>query len=46
MAKCISTAQRAPEAMLKAYNSGFKRNDRLFRRERSFRFNHRDDEMR
>ena len=30
--------------MLKAYNGGFIRNDRLFIRERSFRFNHRDDE--
>ncbi len=44
MAKCISTAQRAPEAMLKAYHGGFKRNVRPFIRERSFRFNHRNDE--
>ncbi len=44
MAKCISTAQRAPEAMLKAYNGGFIRNDRLCIRERPLRFSHRDDE--
>ncbi len=44
MARFISTAQRAPEAMLKACHGGFIRNDRLFRRERSFRFSHRDDE--
>ncbi len=30
--------------MLKAYHRGFKRNFRLFIRERSFRFSHRDDE--
>jgi transposase-like protein len=29
---------------LKAYHGGFKRNFRLFIREREFRFNHRDDE--
>ncbi len=44
MAKCISTAQIAPEAMLKAYNGGFISNDRLFIRERPLRFSHRDDE--
>ncbi len=44
MAKCISTAQRAREAMLNAYNGGFIRNDRLFVRERPLRFSHRDDE--
>jgi hypothetical protein len=44
MARCLSTAQRAPEAMLKAYHGGFKRNDRLCIRERPFRFSHRDDE--
>ncbi len=44
MAKCLSTAQRAPEAMLKAYHGGFIRNDRLCIRERPFRFSHRDDE--
>ena len=30
--------------MLKAYNGGFKRNFRLFRRERPIRISHRDDE--
>ena len=44
MARCLSTAQRAPEAMLKAYNGGFIRNDRLCIRERPLRFSHRDDE--
>ena len=44
MARFISTAQRAPEAMLKAYNGGFIRNDRLCIRERPLRFSHRDDE--
>ena len=29
MARCLSTAQRVPEAMLKAYHGGFKRNFRL-----------------
>ena len=44
MARFISTAQRAPVAMLKAYNGGFIRNDRLCIRERPLRFSHRDDE--
>jgi hypothetical protein len=44
MARCVSTAQRAPEAMQKAYNGGFIRNDRLFRRERPLSFSHRNDD--
>ncbi len=44
MARCLSTAQRAPEAMLKAYHGGFKLNVRLFIRERPLRFSHRDDD--
>ncbi|MBD3371112.1 MAG: hypothetical protein GF403_00160 [Candidatus Coatesbacteria bacterium] len=40
----LESFQGYAKRRLKAYHGGFKRNFRLFIRERSFRFNHRNDE--
>jgi transposase-like protein len=41
---CIENCRGYAKRRLKAYHGGFKLNFRLFIRERSFRFNHRNDE--